>query len=106
MNWMKKTLIVLAISLALFNTGCSNNNVPNNNAPGPDEEIATVNKITAEEANTRLTEESGIILVDVRTEEEYVEKHIPNAILLPVETIGENAKTVIPEKDAVYFVYC
>ncbi|MBK5247486.1 MAG: rhodanese-like domain-containing protein, partial [Peptostreptococcaceae bacterium] len=98
---MKKTLIVLAISLVLFNTGCSNNN-----GQGHAEDPATVNKITAEEANTRLSEESGIILVDVRTEEEYVEKHIPNAILLPVETIEENAKTVIPDKDAVYFVYC
>ena len=103
---MKKALIVLVISLAIFNTGCSNNNVPNDNAPGPAEKMATVNKITAEEANTKLTEESGIILVDVRTEDEYFETHIPNAILLPVETIGENAKAVIPEKDAIYFVYC
>ena len=64
------------------------------------------NTITAEEAKARLDSESGIILVDVRTLDEYNEGHIPNAILLPVDSIADEAETIIPNKDATYFVYC
>jgi rhodanese-related sulfurtransferase len=69
-------------------------------------EAATVNKITAEEARARLDNETGIILVDVRTQDEYNVEHIPNAILLPVDNIVDDAETIIPDKEATYFVYC
>lgn len=63
-------------------------------------------KITPSEAKRRLNSEKGIVLLDVRTAEEYAERHIPGAVLLPVGEIPERAKTVIPDKGAVYFVYC
>jgi len=54
----------------------------------------------------RLDKEDDIIIVDVRTLEEYNQEHIKNAILLPLDSIGENTATVIPYKDDIYFVYC
>ncbi len=43
-------------------------------------------------------------LVDVRTPEEYVPAHIPTAINIPVDKIGENPPT--KDKDALIIVYC
>jgi phage shock protein E len=63
-------------------------------------------KITAQEAKAKLDTQKGIILVDVRTSEEYLAEHIKNALLLPLDTIGEKASTLIPDKSVVYFVYC
>ena len=48
------------------------------------EEVA-YRQITAEEAAVMMEEESGYIILDVRTAEEYSEKHIPGAINLPNE---------------------
>lgn len=43
------------------------------------------------------------IIVDVRTEEEYNETHIENAINIPVDTINEKIEL---DKDKLVFVYC
>lgn len=49
----------------------------------------------------------GAVLVDVRTEEEYNEKHIDGAILLSVDNINESsAKDAIKDKETVVIVYC
>lgn len=48
---------------------------------------------------------SNAVLLDVRTEEEYAEGHVPNSKNLPVEKI-EKIKTVVPNKETPLFVYC
>ena len=45
-------------------------------------------QVNAEEAASMMEEESGYIILDVRTAQEYSEKHIPGAINIPNETIG------------------
>ena len=52
-----------------------------------------------------LTEENYIIL-DVRSQEEYDEKHIPGAVLVPNETIGTKDIPELPDKDQMILVYC
>lgn len=47
-----------------------------------------------------------IIMVDVRTPEEYREKRIPGSILLPDYEIRGRAAEVIPDKEAKIVVYC
>ena len=98
---MKKFIIVILLVLSMAFVGCAN--ITDKPAAG---ETATVNKITAEEAKTRLDNESGIILVDVRTEDEYNVEHIPDAVLLPLDNIADDAEAMIPDKEATYFVYC
>ena len=63
-------------------------------------------QITQEEAARIMEEEQGYILLDVRTEEEYDEGHIPGAINLPNEDIGTDAPPELPDKDQTILVYC
>lgn len=62
-------------------------------------------KIDAEEAK-KMMEAGGVTVVDVRTAEEYAGAHIEGAILLPVETIGEEQPEELPDPDAAILVYC
>lgn len=50
--------------------------------------------------------DKDIILVDVRTPEEYRKKRIPGSILLPDYEIRSRAAEVIPDKEAKIVVYC
>ena len=63
-------------------------------------------QISMDEAVTMMAEETDYIILDVRTPEEYAEKHIPNAINVPNETIGENEIPELPRKDQIILVYC
>ena len=46
------------------------------------------------------------IILDVRTAEEYSEKHIPGAINIPNETIGADDIPELPDKDQLILIYC
>ena len=63
-------------------------------------------RISPEEAARRMEEETGYILLDVRTREEYAQAHIPGAICIPNETIGEEALPELPDKAQLILVYC
>ena len=63
-------------------------------------------QISMDEAVTMMEEESGYIILDVRTPEEYRERHIPNAINIPNETIGSEDIQELPDKDQLILVYC
>ena len=62
--------------------------------------------ITAEEAKQIMDTEEGYIILDVRTQEEYDEGHIPEAILIPYTQIREKANEMLPDKDQLILVYC
>ncbi len=64
------------------------------------------NKISYQEAKKRLDSEKGIILLDVRTKQEYAEKHIPKSVLIPVDSLEKEAKNKLAQKNAVIFVHC
>lgn len=53
-----------------------------------------------------MEQESGYIILDVRTPEEFAEAHIPNAINVPNENIGESDIPELPDKDQLIMVYC
>ena len=47
------------------------------------------------------------LILDVRTREEYEEKHIKNAINFPLDTISsDTAKKIIKNTDQKLFIYC
>ena len=63
-------------------------------------------QISMDEAVTMMAEETDYIILDVRTPEEFAEKHIPNAINVPNETIGKDDIPELPRKDQMILVYC
>ncbi len=62
-------------------------------------------KITPEEAKEMIDKENVIIL-DVRTEEEYRQGHIKGAILIPDYEIDQLAGEKLPDKNATILIYC
>ena len=62
--------------------------------------------ISAQEAKKRMDSGRPVVIVDVRTKSEYDERHIPNAVLIPNETIGTERPAALPDLNAEILVYC
>ena len=93
----------LAASLALL-SGCALSKTKADtaeDAPGK----AAYQKISAEEAYEMMASQE-IVVVDVRTQEEYDGGHIENAVLVPNESIVSEMPEAPPEKEATLLVYC
>ena len=69
-------------------------------------EEARYRQITMDEAIAIMEEETGYLILDVRTPEEFRDKHIPGAINIPNETIGSDEIPELPDKDQLILVYC
>lgn len=63
-------------------------------------------KISAKEAKARMDSGDAAVILDVRTPGEFAEKHIPGAISLPNETIGNQPPAELPDRNAEILVYC
>ena len=73
---------------------------------GAQSEESTYRQVNAEEAAAMMEEERGYLILDVRTAEEYSEKHIPGAVNIPNETIGTEDIPELPDKEQLILVYC
>lgn len=62
--------------------------------------------ITAEEAKEIMDTGDGFVILDVRTQEEYDEGHVPGAILIPNTEIENRAEEELPDKAQLILVYC
>ena len=69
-------------------------------------ETVTYEQISQEEAKSIMDTDSNFIILDVRTEEEYAEGHIENAILIPDYAIASKAEEVLKDKSQLILVYC
>ena len=67
---------------------------------------AEYKKITAEEAKERMDKDDKVVILDVRTEEEYQAGHVPGAIVIPNETISSEPLEELPDMDQEILVYC
>ena len=63
-------------------------------------------QINMDEAIAMMEAESDYIILDVRTSEEFSEKHIPGAINVANETIGSEEIPELADKDQLILVYC
>ena len=87
-----KRLIPMILSAMLF-VGCAGGEI-------------TYRQVSSEEAQRMMAEETGYLIVDVRTIEEYEERHILGAMNIPNESIGEEEIAQLPDKNQLIFVYC
>lgn len=86
-------VMLLVVLLTLGFTGCGN-------------EEMSYKQISMEEAVSMMETETDYIILNVRTPEEFAEKHIPNAINIPNEVIGTEEIAELPDKDQLILVYC
>ena len=88
----------LAAVLALLLVSCGGTK----DKPVPTEEDApgkaAYHKISAEEAYEMMASQE-VVVVDVRTREEYDGGHIENAVLVPNENIGSEMPEALPDKE-------
>ena len=94
----------LAASLALL-SGCALSKAKEDKAEDmPDN--AAYHKISAEEAYEMMVSQEVVVVVDVRTREEYDGGHIENAALVPNESIGSEMPEALPDKEVTLLIYC
>lgn len=94
---MKKAIkLILGVAALLLLAGCG----------GGAQQENTYRQISQEEAAKLMQEQSDYILLDVRTQAEFAESHIPGAICIPNETIGTGEIPELPDKEQLILVYC
>ena len=86
--------MLLALALPFGCVGCSSGG------------SASYDRISGAEAKALMDSESGYIIIDARTQEEYDEGHIPGAILIPEYEIAARAENELPDKNQLILVYC
>ena len=99
---MRKTVtLLLSVILTLSIAGCSSE-APN---PAISNDLGYT-QISTDEAVTMMAEEDGYVILDVRTPEEFQEKHIAGAINIPNEEIGTEPIDQLADLDQLILVYC
>ena len=92
----KKWKLLACIAAVLLLAGCGGKSQPEN----------TYRQITQQEAAKIMAEQEGYILLDVRTQAEFAQTHIPGAICIPNEAITTEELPALPDKEQLILVYC
>ena len=87
---------LIGIAALLLLTGCGS----------AEESLGSYRQVSTQEAVAIMAEETDYILLDVRTQAEYTQGHIPGAICVPNETIGDQEIPELPDKEQLILVYC
>ena len=103
---MKTTMVILPVAILLLRaavpmlTGCFQK------IDGDGMVYKSYRQISQEEAKEMMKKDDGHIVVDVRRQDEYDAGHIPDAILIPNESIGEERPDALPDLEQIILIYC
>ena len=101
---MRQILLFAALAASLAPlSGCTLSKTKKDTEDMTDK--AAYQKISAEEAYEMMASQE-VVVVDVRTQEEYDGGHIENAVLVPNESIVSEMPEAPPDKEATLLVYC
>ena len=89
MNLSTKFITALIFCTILF-TGCGQ----------------SYKNISHEDAVRIMKSGQNAIVVDVRTVDEYEKRHVPGAVLVPIDQIKNGRFDKLPNKDQILLVYC
>lgn len=64
------------------------------------------NEINYEEMQKMIRKNKNIIILDVRTRDEYMYNHLQNAINVPLQEVSEKIENIIKNKNEIIIVYC
>ncbi len=108
---MKRIFQLFLLTAVCLISGCDNGSSSTAMQHQPDsteEQKATAEykKITAEEARAMMDDGDEYILLDVRTEDEFLESRMDGALLIPDTEIKDRAPGELPNKDTRILIYC
>jgi rhodanese-related sulfurtransferase len=107
---MKKIISLLLLTLLFSGCVSNHNSSLENSEPetnlDTNSSVKTYRQITMKEAVDIMEQESNYIILDVRRPDEFSEGHIPNAINVPNENIGNTEISELPNKEQLILVYC
>lgn len=64
------------------------------------------NLVTYADLQQKIADKEDIVLLDVRTAEEFNSGHIPTAVLLPYDQIEDKSEKLLNDKNKEIIVYC
>lgn len=100
---MKMYIVIPIVLVMVLLAGCS---MRKNKIMDGDRMVNSYRQISQEEAKTMMEADDGHMIVDVRRQDEYNEGHIPGAICVPNESIGDTQPAELPDLNQVILVYC
>lgn len=65
-----------------------------------------VDKISRDELNAKLDNGEKVILIEALPKKYYMDAHLPGALNIPHDQVGELAPKLLPNKSAEIIVYC
>ena len=103
----KRIRHILAVTLASIALLCSCSRTDNGIASSEESGIFVdgYQQISQIKAKELIDTKDNYIILDVRTKEEFNDKHIENAILIPYDEI-EDRTDELPDKNQLILVYC
>ena len=99
---MKKIiLIIIILTIIIIGVVCIMNRKKRNI-----ENEVIIKHVSMNDIVQIMEENENYIILDVRTQAEYNQGHITNAICIPNETIDENVVNKLLDKNQMILVYC
>ena len=107
---MKRLVLLLGVTLMICSvSACQNSEIetePESYETETETKQVVYENITAAAAKQIMDTETGYVILDVRTEEEFAEGHVKGAILIPDYEIAQMAERLLTDKDQKILVYC
>ena len=103
--------LIIAIIVTLAPAGCAARSAP----PAVTERVSAMEgyrsvynpaHIDSAEAFGLAVSDGGAVILDVRSEESYLENHVTSAVNVPFENLAGYAEANIPQKDRLIICYC
>ena len=92
-----KRLLILCLPLIFMLCGCGNNSTQFD---------VNYESVSMSEGIERMANDEGYIMLDVRRVDEFEAGHIPGAVNLPNEEIGDEEIAILPDKEQTIYIYC
>ena len=95
----KKFMAVLVMGAAIAAAGCG--------LAAAAEKMDGYTRITAQEAMKMIEYgRAPVVIVDVRSVEEYNGGHVPGAIVIPHNVVKDKLPEILPDRNTTLLVYC
>ena len=99
---IKKNIFLFLAAVLLLLTGCASRG----QVMDGDGMLNSYEQISQEQAKKMMEKDDGLVIVDVRRQDEYDAGHIPGAILIPNESIDKEQPEELPDLNQVILIYC